>query len=969
MNFKNGLGNAFLIATIIASASGAKADEQGEIDFRALRDRVQQLRGTADREGLARIAKEAPHIRDCLPGTPEPESGRALIALEDIDFKYSTPSVTPDDVYYCFYLVEPLHRALTMDEGRDFSAALLMREINHTGLGKAGRVQREENQKDGERRFAELQEALRRGSFQTVSPEMSAGSFNYSMSDIVDCSNLTTEDIQKNWRASLSNGREVYNAYYTFDEYDAANGQRCIYMQTPFRRGLRVDEAEKIFEAMQLDMGFTEKRRIELNIGNGSLIDKSEESKKKSGSATSGIGPIGDSGFPYNTAALVKVPAAPGAAHQNGNNGGVQVGINTYITAGHSVIDPNNGRPLRAIGVQPGYGISGTPAAIGADIVTDPLYVFGPADLRGHDVARLQAASSHYLPNYAQFLLINSVGEDGLSSDGQCAASQSINDPFWKSAQLSWFNPPGANGLNGCLRWGAKKEIVHYPNFVNTRANTDYPVLARLTTDVKIFGDSYGNLRSYYELVRAHIADNTPVIGMRGAFLEVGSSGGPLFATPDDATLRTDSRVLAIVTNKAGNDGFAVGRLDVTRDSIVWQDFNYQPTAAVNISSPVEGASYDSASVPNLVASAGSQTSSLRWESDADGYLGSGGNVSVAGHLSPGYRTITATISTSLLPTGLVPLGKFRANATPETSSAPYKTLHVYVTGSLQPPTFSITPTTVYVPTYRPNGSFTYEWHATGYPSIDLQNSTNNGAWQPVPALNVPASGTDTESITAGTTYKFRFLPHGSTTVLGTVQVTAVVAPTPVFAANPVHMVTNGASANTVVTWSALGYDVIDWCGNTNNQGWQCGSLSTAGSGSVGIPVPVGTTYSWRFYPHGSPNQGGTTQLLGELTVDCVGNTPPTFTANPSHIIVPAGGTDGSTIITWNAPTYSQLDWCGKVDSGPWTWGGLSTPPVGNVKVLVPVGSTYGYRFYGPGAATACSATTKLGELTVYATH
>lgn len=387
---------------------------------------------------------------------------------------------------------------------------------------------------------------------------------------------------------------------------------------------------------------------------------------------------------------------------------------------------------------------------------------------------------------------------------------------------------------------------------------------------------------------------------------------------------------------------------------------SYDPTRHVSITAPVEGGSYDSGHVPNLVASAGTQTAQLRWESNIDGYLGTGGNVSINGKLSPGFQTITASIVGSAGGAGSISKSE---------ASMPLKTLHLTITGSIPAPTFSITPSIVYIPTYKPVGSFSYEWHAPGYPSLDLQSSTNSGPWAPTPALNVPASGSVGQPIALGTTYKFRFLPHGGTTVLGTFQVSAVVAPTPVFAANPVHMVTNGASANTLVTWGALGYDLIDWCGNTNNQGWQCGSLTTGASGSTTIPVPVGTTYSWRLYPHGSPNQGGTTQLLGELTVDCIGNTPPTFTANPSHVIVPAGGTDGSTIITWSAPTYSGLDWCGKVDNGAWTWAGLTTSPVGNIKVMVPLGTTYSYRFYPQGAAAGCSASTKLGELTVYATH
>jgi len=160
-------------------------------------------------------------------------------------------------------------------------------------------------------------------------------------------------------------------------------------------------------------------------------------------------------------------------------------------------------------------------------------------------------------------------------------------------------------------------------------------------------------------------------------------------------------------------------------------------------------------------------------------------------------------------------------------------------------PTFGITPDKVQIPAYLQDGAFTYEWHAPGYSSLDLQSSIDGGPWQPTPPINVPASGQYTDRIGSGTNYRFRFLPHGdSTNVLATLTVSGVTAPSPVFAANPVHLVTNAASANALVNWNAAGYGMIDWCGRINAQDWQCGQLVTADSGSTTVPVPVGTTYS-----------------------------------------------------------------------------------------------------------------------------
>ncbi|MBZ0222806.1 MAG: hypothetical protein K8F35_07235 [Dokdonella sp.] len=677
----------------------------------------------------------------------------------------------------------------------------------------------------------------------------------------------------------------------------------------------------------------------------------------KGDTAVSAIGPLQSATYPYNTVALVKLPPP----WELGNASAVQVGPFAYATAAHAVVNPANNRPFPGITVKPAFHVPSLASpAIRADAFVDPAYTYAANQVRGHDVSMLHAATPRSLQAYAHIFRIQSAFDDGSGTPG-CAPSSQTSDPFWRDAASSWFNPSGPYGANGCFKDGPFREIVHYPNSVNGGSNNNtsdpHPYL---TVGVGLWGSSYSNHRWNYELVRGIATDGVPVIGLRNAYVSPGSSGAPLFARPFGGA-PVDTVLLGVVTAQAGIDGYATGAVDATAN-LIWTDKDWKPYSGITFSSPTEGASYDSAAVPDLIASAGAQTSQLRWESDIDGYLGTGGTVHVAGRLSPGAHTITASIGSS---------GSSTASGKAMTpSSTALKTLHITVTGSLPPPSFSISPATVYVPQFRSSGSFSYEWHAPGYTSLDIQSSANGGPWQPTPALNIPAAGNTGDTIGVGTTYKFRFLPHGNvSTVLGSLTVSGVVAPPPVFAANPVHLVTNGASANTVVSWSALGYEAIDWCGNTNSLGWQCGNLVTSASGTTTLPVPVGTTYHWRFYPHGSPNQGGTFQLLGELIVDCVSNSPPAFAANPAHIIVPAGGTEGSTIITWSAPNLAGLDWCGKVNNGAWIWGGLSTQPVGSTKVMVPLGTTYGYRFYPPGGATSCSASTKLGELSVYATH
>jgi len=428
-----------------------------------------------------------------------------------------------------------------------------------------------------------------------------------------------------------------------------------------------------------------------------------------------------------------------------------------------------------------------------------------------------------------------------------------------------------------------------------------------------------------------------------------------LFATPYGGTLST-TRLLGIVIAATGNNGYAAGEFDYNQASM-WSNLNWTPSSQISITSPTEGASYDSSVVPNLIASAGSQTAQLQWKSDIDGVLGTGGNVAVAGRLSPGAQTITASIGSSA------------STKTASTTAATIlKTLHITVTGAYPAPVFTMTPTTVLIPATATTGTYTYTWSAPGYPSLDVVGQLNSAP--PGAPFNVASSGSASGQIAIGSTGRVTFYPHGNTTtVLGTLTVSGVAAPLPVFAANPVHIVTNGATGNTTLTWNAPGYTSIDWCNRPNTQVWHCDGVSTPPAGSAVFAIPVGTTYGARIYPHGSANQGGTFQLLGEVTVDAVGSGAPTFTANPAHVIVPAGATTGNTVITWSAPTYSGIDWCKQTNSGPWAFV-LGTAPSGKSTLPVTVGDTYGLRFYPAGMSGNCTGTAnRLGALTITATH
>lgn len=160
------------------------------------------------------------------------------------------------------------------------------------------------------------------------------------------------------------------------------------------------------------------------------------------------------------------------------------------------------------------------------------------------------------------------------------------------------------------------------------------------------------------------------------------------------------------------------------------------------------------------------------------------------------------------------------------------------------------------------SGPFTFSWNAPGYPSLDLQGQVNGGAW--LSPLNIPASGTSDQPIPLGTTYTYRLLPHGATSpILATLSISGIAAPAPTFNISPAHVVVPPGSneGSFTFTWNAPGYESLDLVGQVNGGAWGA-PFGIARSGSSTQPIPVGTTYNYRFYP-----PGDTVHILGTLSV------------------------------------------------------------------------------------------------------
>lgn len=265
MNWKKWFGATLLLATFVASTDNASADEQGEADFRALRKKVNLLRASEPAAVQKLIAEATSKVRDCFPGTPEPQWGsRAGTAVEDVDYLYGNPAASADGSIRCIYVVEPLHRALTLEEAYDFSAALIMPDLQHSVEGKAGRaaakLRAEDAAREGEQNFAEIRRMV---AARTLRLKDEAALKDLAMTigsvgNLRDCSKVSSLELQERVviGPATPRNRVVYNDTYQWDDIDPS-GNRCIYMKWPLDRGLSADEARDFMDALQLDMGFS----------------------------------------------------------------------------------------------------------------------------------------------------------------------------------------------------------------------------------------------------------------------------------------------------------------------------------------------------------------------------------------------------------------------------------------------------------------------------------------------------------------------------------------------------------------------------------------------------------------------------------------------------------------------------------------------------------------------------------------
>lgn len=156
-----------------------------------------------------------------------------------------------------------------------------------------------------------------------------------------------------------------------------------------------------------------------------------------------------------------------------------------------------------------------------------------------------------------------------------------------------------------------------------------------------------------------------------------------------------------------------------------------------------------------------------------------------------------------------------------------------------------------------------------------------------------------------------------------------------------------------------------------NTYGLPCLWVSQNGQAEQNVSCNLPTTITWNSVPKNGNSTfivrsgDGSKTELKRLTVYGVGLAAPTVSTDPAtSIVIPWGKTDANFVLKWNAPGFSSLDWCGKVNSGAWV-NGLVTNGAGSSTQPISAGTTYSYRIYSPGQATGCSNSGYLSETSI----
>jgi len=223
---------ALAIAALALSVGFHAARADDEALFGALRSKVAELRAHESGEVLARMKNAFPHITACPPDTPEPTWGsRASIGLNGVDYLYGNPPTSADETEYCFFLVKPLHRALTVEEARDFSDAMMMPDILHSVGGKPSASERNERSVLAERHFLEIRALVKSGTAKPFDQNTTKRVIHPvgNLRNLEDCSQTPIDELEmRSWEGNpgSNDNQGLYNDQYYWRDLDCADSWR-----------------------------------------------------------------------------------------------------------------------------------------------------------------------------------------------------------------------------------------------------------------------------------------------------------------------------------------------------------------------------------------------------------------------------------------------------------------------------------------------------------------------------------------------------------------------------------------------------------------------------------------------------------------------------------------------------------------------------------------------------------------------
>lgn len=489
---------------------------------------------------------------------------------------------------------------------------------------------------------------------------------------------------------------------------------------------------------------------------------------------------------------------------------------------------------------------------------------------------------------------------------GPYPAVRQINESYDQASQPGVFNS-NVNTIHDVYRvlppvgtiasWflGPQVYTVGYPYTVNGVDNSNSGI-PYYDPSGYIFGYPITSQTTVKEL--AYLCSTClPMVGVE-SFVSQGDSGGPILATTTDGGytelvgITSAAVVVGNETDIAYYTNYMVGTGWFQHNSSFFADnYNWNPGYPIQITSPATGSTYDSMSVPNLGATAGTYSSNIQWSSSVDGALGVGQTVPVGGKLTQGPQTITA----KLVASGSVPAGQM--------------TTTFSVTAG--PSSLIASPPKVLVPTGSSTGSVALNWTAPSYRFVDVVQTINS---QTTTILNgVNSTSSTLVSVLPGSTYTFTIYNHGNRTVaLSSTIVKTAAAPT--LSANPNPVITSSGAGSTTISWNAtsvsgLGVQLVALFVNDPTTGSTKTIVtgSAALSGSITVPW-ITTGHTFRFYLYPSDNHSNADQTFQLGIVDVSGVQPGSLTTPVNPVVLPANQTTTHFSLSWSGPGFSTFD-------------------------------------------------------------